>query len=256
MFYFGDDSSCSSCGNVRQQDVFLFGGYYVTRDALKKLERRIGEVKAKYGSNERLPLSGAVPNLQANVITNADQGTLLSWEADTPPYCSSSTNGTCNEQVPAVSAFAIAATSGGSASGPFSVYISGQATPLYLTLQLQDGSYAGWVGVGPSPGSVTQNNMVVLTGSGVTRWSEPNDYPQIATEDGGVIGSSGTTYDNQGRATGQGALPGTPSWQGFMYSVAGDPVVQRSIPPNLFLQANPNLLDAAGWKYCGHRHDS
>jgi len=56
MLYFGDDSSCSSCGNVRQQDVFLFGGYYVARDALKKLERRIGEIKAKYGSNERLPL--------------------------------------------------------------------------------------------------------------------------------------------------------------------------------------------------------
>jgi len=56
MLYFGDDSSCSSCGIARQQDVFLLGGYYVARDVLKKLERRIGEIKTKYGSNERLPL--------------------------------------------------------------------------------------------------------------------------------------------------------------------------------------------------------
>lgn len=56
MLYFGDDSCCSSCGNVRQQDVFLFGGYYVAAAELKKLEKRIGEIKTKYGSNERLPL--------------------------------------------------------------------------------------------------------------------------------------------------------------------------------------------------------
>ncbi len=31
----------------------------------------------------------------------------------------------------------------------------------------------------------------------------PNDYPYIATADGGVIGYSGVTYDSQGRATGQ-----------------------------------------------------
>ncbi len=64
MIYFGDDSSCSSSGNVRQQDVFLFGGYYAARDALKKLERRIAEVKGKYGSNERLPLKWNFRDLQ------------------------------------------------------------------------------------------------------------------------------------------------------------------------------------------------
>ena len=72
------------------------------------------------------------------------------------------------------------------------------------------------------------------------------DSPQIATADGGVIGSSGITYDNQGRATGQGALPGMSSWQGFMYSVTGDPVTVRMVPPNLFLNVDPNLLNSAG----------
>ena len=54
---------------MRQQDVFLFGGYYVTRDALKKLERRVGEIKAKYGSNERLPLKWNVRDVYRFELT-------------------------------------------------------------------------------------------------------------------------------------------------------------------------------------------
>jgi hypothetical protein len=91
--------------------------------------------------------------------------------------------------------------------------------------------------------------MITFDSSGNVKWSVPNDSPQIATADGGVIGSSGITYDSQGRATGQGALPGTPSWQGFMYSVSGDPVAQRTIPPDQFLQAD--LLLAAGGNVAG-----
>jgi Peptidase M15 len=44
----------------------------------------------------------------------------------------------------------------------------------------------------------------------------PNDYPQIATVDGAVIGGSGVTYDNDGRATGQTAMP-IQSWTGITY---------------------------------------
>jgi hypothetical protein len=86
--------------------------------------------------------------------------------------------------------------------------------------------------------------MIAFSSSGNVIWSVPNDYPQIATADGGVVGASGITYDNEGHADGQGALPGTPSWQGFMYSITGDPVVDRTVPPTLFL--NANLLNAAG----------
>ncbi len=87
--------------------------------------------------------------------------------------------------------------------------------------------------------------MIRFTQYGNTIWSVSNDSPKIATADGGVIGAAGITYDSQGRATGQGALPGTPSWQGFMYSVSGDPVAQRTVPSDQFLQADPNLLESA-----------
>jgi hypothetical protein len=40
--------------------------------------------------------------------------------------------------------------------------------------------------------------MVAFDQSGSVRWSVPNDYPQIATADGGLIGGSGVTYDNNG----------------------------------------------------------
>jgi hypothetical protein len=55
MFYFGDDSSCSS-GGTKLQDVFLFGGFYVDRKLSKSLEKRIAEIKVKFGSTADLPL--------------------------------------------------------------------------------------------------------------------------------------------------------------------------------------------------------
>jgi len=42
----------------------------------------------------------------------------------------------------------------------------------------------------------------------------PNEYPQIATADGGVIGVSGITYDSNGNATGQIANMPIYSWKG------------------------------------------
>jgi hypothetical protein len=86
--------------------------------------------------------------------------------------------------------------------------------------------------------------MIKFNRSESSIWSVPNDYPSIGTEDGGVIGSSGIVYDSLGRAIGQGALPGWPSWQGFMYSVVDDPFVVRTVPPDGFL--NANLLQVAG----------
>jgi len=64
--------------------------------------------------------TGSVPNiqyypygLQAQMITNADQGVLLSWEADTGGYCASASYGVCSSQVPVASTFGLATTSGG-----------------------------------------------------------------------------------------------------------------------------------------------
>ena len=120
-----------------------------------------------------------------NVITNADQGVLVSWELETAPY--SPNYGTES------TTYYIAATSGGS------VIAQGTTNQLVQpVLQAQDGSFYGTTYSGQSGGS-----MVKFDRSGNIQWSVPNDYPQIATADGGVVGASGITYDNNGRATGQ-----------------------------------------------------
>jgi hypothetical protein len=56
----------------------------------------------------------------------------------------------------------------------------------------------------------------------------PNENPQIATADGGVIGQSGTVYDQDGRATGMVDTP-TQSWLGYAYQVGS--VDQVFMPP-------------------------
>ncbi len=55
--------------------------------------------------------------------------------------------------------------------------------------------------------------MIAFTSFGSTLWTVPNDTPQIATADGGVIGASGTTYDQNGKANGQVASLSPPSTQ-------------------------------------------
>jgi len=69
-------------------------------------------------------------------------------------------------------------------------------------LQAQDGTFVGTVGIGPSWAAALWN-MIGFDGSGNVKWSVPNDSPQIATADGGVIGASGITYDSNGNATGR-----------------------------------------------------
>ena len=67
--------------------------------------------------------------------------------------------------------------------------------------------------------------MVAFDATGSVRWSVPSEQPQIATDDGGVIGQSGITYDQNGNATGQMASLPTYSWNGNGYEVGS--VVQR-----------------------------
>jgi len=61
--------------------------------------------------------------------------------------------------------------------------------------------------------------MVAFDQSGAVRWSVPNEEPVIATADGGVIGKSGTRYDQSGRATDYMGDVGTYSWLGETYSI-------------------------------------
>ena len=71
--------------------------------------------------------------------------------------------------------------------------------------------------------------MVKFDQSGNVIWSVPNDYPQIATADGGVIGASGITYDSNGNATGQIALP-IQSWTGNSYQYGPGQAQQVAAP--------------------------
>jgi hypothetical protein len=121
--------------------------------------------------------------------------------------------------MPAASTFGLAATSGGGLTA--SATMSKRFVPV---LQAQDGSFYG---------TDNNGNMIHFNQAGGVIWSVPNDSPQIATADGGVIGSSGITYDNQGRATGQTADPGGNGWFGNKLSVASTGVVsQADISPN------------------------
>jgi hypothetical protein len=71
--------------------------------------------------------------------------------------------------------------------------------------------------------------MVSFDATGTVRWIVPNETPQIATADGGVIaqpvnadwtiGPSATIYDQNGIATGQMASLPIQSWKGNAYQV-------------------------------------
>jgi hypothetical protein len=97
-------------------------------------------------------------------------------------------------------------------------------------LQAQDGSFVGTTCLGCPVG---YGNIISFDAGGNVRWIVPNDTPQIATADGGVIGQSGITYDQYGNATGQiGYATGqttvagsaVPSWTGQIYAAGGSGV--------------------------------
>jgi hypothetical protein len=125
-----------------------------------------------------------------SLITNADQGVLLSWQ----------TNWTSTSQT-----YNVATTA--------ATNVTSQTTTNYLVqpvLQAQDETFYGTF----STSSGT--NMIKFGPSGNVQWSVP-DTPQIATADGGVIGASGITYDSNGNASGETSLP-TYSWTGAAYT--------------------------------------
>ncbi len=118
----------------------------------------------------------------------------------------------------------MAITSGAGATPTGAPQVPGGGLVLPV-LQAQDGSFVGSY-QDPNTGN---NYMVAFNASGDTRWIVPNDTPQIATADGGVIGQSGITYDQNGNATGMmGSLP-TYSWTGSAY--LDGPTTQVLAPP-------------------------
>ena len=179
-----------------------------------------------------------INQIAVNMITNADQGVLISWvvdqlyeEAGTYQY----------DAVPRVRqrplwapmdvtvdvdgfvSVGMAVSNGTSVTAVNPPTIPGQASHVVPMVQLQDGSFVGVIGlnsqggyyIGPAlqaacvgyPGVTcpegVQRDMIAFDASGNVRWVVPNDQPAIATDDGGVIGQSGIKYDQGGNATGQ-----------------------------------------------------
>jgi hypothetical protein len=127
------------------------------------------------------------------MITNADQGILLTWSAGWGGMALTAGTGVSLVNPP---------------TGP-----GGGVVPI---LQAQDGSFVGSY----------YNDMIAFDASGNVRWIVPNETPQIATADGGVIGQSGITYDQYGNATGM--IPNMPTYSWTENAYTDGPVDQVS----------------------------
>jgi hypothetical protein len=162
------------------------------------------------GAYVRIPIQSYISSspanaitLQSSLITNGDAGVILSWS-----------KGDINLEYapPPPSDFGMAVIAGTSVNIINAPSVPGQLMGVIPVLQRSDGSFIGKVGVGSQTNP--QYDMVAFDASGSTLWSVPNEFPQIATSDGGVIGKSGTIYDQNGSAVGgSGGLP-IYSWRG------------------------------------------
>ena len=139
--------------------------------------------------------------LHPQIITNADTGTLLTWDTDLLQPSAAWRS----RPVPAQAWSTRREIPGG-----------GLVVPV---LQAQDGSFVG------TTADSTQNYMIAFDASGGVRWSVAGDYqPQIATDDGGVIATDDNgsvfTFGGDGSATGQMASLPTYSWAQQWYGSA------------------------------------
>ena len=159
-------------------------------------------------------------SLQAGIIANADTGVVLTWGQ----YFSA-------DSAFGPTQYGMAITTGASVAIVNAPSVPGQPvlgtamSPVFPVLQAEDGSFFGSY----------QTNMVAFDQAGSIRWIVPNEYPLMATPDGGVTGQSGITYDQNGNATGQTSLS-TQSWRGAMYQ-AGPLVIQVALPAVILAQS-------------------
>ena len=135
------------------------------------------------------------------MITNADQGVLLTWKL----LKEGSTDYTDW----------MATTTGNSAS-VMEMHLPPDQSGFKPVLQAQDGSFVGEYTTYSADDY--QYTMVAFDATADIRWSVANERPQIATADGGVITQSGVTYGQNGGATGQMSLP-IYSWLGNAYEL-------------------------------------
>src|ERR1039458_8799709 len=182
----------------------------------------------------------------ANIITNADQGILLTWSATTNCLVPMLQGGyrplalQPSDAEEPMWEYGTAIVTGGSGSLRSGPTVPGQDGNVVPVLQAQDGSFVGTVLVWD--GNADTPYMVAFDASGNVRWIVPGYGPKIATADGGVIAQAwvpdpyyqfagpAVTFDQSGNATGQMNLP-TYSWLGNAYQVGSvDQVVAAMAP--------------------------
>ncbi|HMD69818.1 MAG TPA: PQQ-binding-like beta-propeller repeat protein [Bryobacteraceae bacterium] len=163
-----------------------------------------------------------------SIITNADQGILVSWEVADAQGSGPEVD-TYIPHMSLVSATGASEVGAPQMPGDAAGLPSGIVSPV---LQAQDGSFVGVACIAGGYYECEEPVMVSFDVAGNVRWVVPNMYPQIATADGGVIAQAwdgfsttgpGYTIDANGNATGSVNLY-TQSWRGNLY-LDGD--VQR-----------------------------
>ncbi len=159
------------------------------------------------------------------IITNNDTGILLSWGT------------TWNGDDPPVLGMAI--TNGTNVTLINAPQIPGQSDAIIPMLQAQDGSFVGTVWAGSEDDPLQY--MIAFDQTGAVRWAMPNEQPQIATAEGGVIGQSGVVYDQNGNTTAQIVAMPVQSWTGNLYRYGS---VDQFV-------GMPILLAASFWAFQG-----
>ena len=196
----------------------------------------------------------SINQIAVNMITNADQGVLISWvvdrfyeeagtyQFDAVPRVRQRPLWAPMDVTVDVDGFVsvgMAVSNGTSVTAVNPPTIPGQGSHVVPMVQLQDGSFVGVIGansqggyyIGPAlqaacvgyPGVTcpegVQRDMTAFDASGNVKWVVPNETPQIATDDGGVGGQSGIKYDASGAAIGQIPTLPTYSWLGYAYQI-------------------------------------
>ncbi|MEQ1935825.1 MAG: hypothetical protein ABL962_18365, partial [Fimbriimonadaceae bacterium] len=103
--------------------------------------------------------------------------------------------------------------------------------PVVPALQAEDGSFVGWYISGTWDTGTPQVNTVAFDASGTVRWTVQNEVPEMATEGGGLIAASGTTYDENGSANGF-IKPATLSSLGNSYQIGS---VDLFVAPSIYI---------------------
>ena len=192
-----------------------------------------------------VPPAGNVLGFGSNMITNADTGIVLSWQMqetpvaqyDRTPHSIPGVHGAKPQPRPAGApaptappTFGMAVITGTSANVISPPAAPGQIAAVVPLVQAQDGSFVGSGEVGSTLNP--QTSMIAFDASGNVRWVVPNETPQIATDDGGVIGSHrGLRMIRAGAQWVLSALQ-VYSWMGNAYT---DGPVDQIVPLLLFL---------------------